>query len=113
MQQNLGAGRPDARTQPSLNESAAVRASLAAGRSPSLWWTCAGLAASMVLVVTVGVPAGGLGLAVGLVAAAVARAVLPDPGPVAFTVRSRALDVTALVLMAVGVGVLSQVIPVR
>lgn len=92
---------------------ATARASLAAGRTPSLWWTCAGLAVSLALTLTWGVPVGGLALAAGLAAAGIARAVMPAPGPVAFTVRSRALDVSILLLLAVGVGVLSQLIPVR
>lgn len=113
MQQNLAAGRADLGSEPDLDVRAAARASLAAGRNHSLWWTCAGLVVSVALAMTVGVPAGGLAFAAGLTAAAAARALLPAPGPIAFTVRSRAIDVALLLVLAAGVGVLSQIIPAR
>ncbi|QTE29978.1 DUF3017 domain-containing protein [Pengzhenrongella sicca] len=107
------AREPVREPEPELDVRATARASLAAGRTPSLWWTCTGLGISLALVLTVGVATGGLVLAIGLACAGLARAVLPSPGPVAFTVRSRVLDVAVLLLLAVGVGFLSQVIPVR
>jgi Protein of unknown function (DUF3017) len=103
----------DVPAEPALDVRAVARASLAAGRSPSLWWTCAGIAVSVALVVTSGVPAGALALAGMIAAAGLARALMPDPGPVAFAVRSRSLDVTTLLLLAVSIGVLSQIIPTR
>lgn len=96
-----------------LDARATARASLAAGRSPTLWWTSGGLAASVLLVLVRGVPVGALALAVMLAAAGVLRAVLPGPGAVALTVRSRPLDVTILLSFAIGIGVLSQIIPTR
>ena len=96
-----------------LDARAAARASLAAGRSPTLWWTSAGIGLSVVLVLVWGVPVGALALALMLAAAGVVRALLPPPGLAALTVRSRALDVTILLGLAIGIGVLSQIIPTR
>ncbi len=91
---------------------AAARASLAAGRSPSLWWVCTGLVVSVVIAWTLGASEGAFALAVLLAVSAVARAVLPR-GPVALTVRSRMWDTAVLLALALGVGILSQVIPTR
>jgi hypothetical protein len=91
---------------------AAARASLGAGRSPSLWWVCTGLVASVVVAWTLGAAEGAFLLAVLLAVSAVARAVLRR-GPVALTVRSRTLDTAVLLALALGVGTLSQVIPAR
>ena len=113
MSHDLKPAPAEAGAEPPDDVRALARASLAAGRSPSLWWTCAGLAASLTLTLTVGVPIGGLAFAVGLTAAGTARAVMPAPGPIAFTVRSRILDVSLLWFLAIAVGTLSQVIPTR
>ncbi|RYV52238.1 DUF3017 domain-containing protein [Pengzhenrongella frigida] len=96
-----------------LDARAAARASLAAGRSPTLWWITAGLAVSVVLVVVRGVPVGALALAVMLAIAGAVRALLPAPRAAALTVRSRTLDVAILFSLAIGIGVLSQIIPTR
>ncbi|WP_407341500.1 DUF3017 domain-containing protein [Pengzhenrongella phosphoraccumulans] len=96
-----------------LDARAAARASLAAGRSPTLWWTTGGIAVSVALVLVRGVPVGALALALMLAAAGVVRAILPPPGAAALTVRSRTLDVTILFGLAIGIGVLSQIIPTR
>ena len=113
MQQDQEPQRLAAGAESVVDVRAAARASLAAGRSPSLWWTCAGIAVSVALVVTSGVPSGVLALAVMIAGAGIARAMMPDPGPVAFAVRSRSLDVTMLLVLAVSIGVLSQIIPKR
>ncbi|WP_298456113.1 DUF3017 domain-containing protein [uncultured Cellulomonas sp.] len=89
---------------------AAARASLAAGRSASLWWVCAGLAVVLGVTVAAGPRPGGLLLAGLLAGFAVARAVL-RAGPVALTVRSRTVDTAVLAALALAVGVLAQVIP--
>lgn len=113
MQQDQDARRVETGAGSVRDVRAAARASLAAGRSPSLWWTCAGIVVSVALVVTSGAPDGALALAAMMAAAGIARALMPDPGPVAFAVRSRPLDVTMLLVLAVGIGVLSQIIPTR
>jgi hypothetical protein len=89
-----------------------ARASLAAGRSPSLWWVCTGIVAVLVVSFAVGAPEGAVVLASLLAVSAVARGVL-RPGPVALTVRSRVLDTALLAGLAVAVGVLSQIAPMR
>jgi hypothetical protein len=96
-----------------LDARAAARASLAAGRSPTLWWTSGGLVVSVLLVLTRGVPVGALALALMLAIGGIARAVLPVPGAAALTVRSRTLDTTVMLTLAIGIGVLSQIIPTR
>lgn len=93
-----------------LDPRAAARASLAAGRSPSLWWVCTGIVVVLVVTVAAGPTAGGLTLAGLLAGFALARAVL-RPGPVALSVRSRASDTAVLAALALAVGVLSSVIP--
>lgn len=98
--------------EPPLDARAIARASLAAGRSPSLWWACTGIVVSVVVTVVVGATPGALVLAAVLAVSAVARAVL-RPAPVALTVRSRALDSVVLAGLAVGVGLLAQIIPTR
>ena len=96
-----------------LDARAAARESLAAGRSPTLWWTSGGIALSVALILVRGVPVGALALALMLAVAGVARALLPAPGAAALTVRSRALDVTILFGLAICIGILSQIIPTR
>ena len=113
MQRNVKIGSAHSRDLPGAQVRSEARASLAAGRNASLWWICAGLGVSIALVFLVGVPTGGLALAIGLACAAIARAVLPIPGPFEFAVRSRPLDIATLLLFAAGIGYLSQVIPVR
>jgi threonine/homoserine efflux transporter RhtA len=73
---------------------------------------CTGLVVSVVVAWRLGATQGALALAVLLAVSAIARAVLPR-GPVALTVRSRTLDTTVLLGLALGVGILSQVIPTR
>lgn len=106
-----GPARPPAPESPP-DARAMARASLAAGRSPSLWWACTGIVVSVVVTIVVGPTPGALVLAAVLAASAVARGVL-RPAPVALTVRSRALDCVVLAGLAVGVGLLAQIIPTR
>lgn len=93
-----------------VDQRAAARAGLAAGRSPSLWWVSVGVVAVLVVTFAVDVTAGALVLAGLLAVSALARAVL-RPGPVALSVRSRATDCTVLAVLAVGVGLLAQLAP--
>lgn len=68
-------------------------ASLAPSRQPAMWLVLAGVAVSTLVAVLVGARAGCFTLAGLLAVAGVCRAVLPGPGPVGITVRSRGLDV--------------------
>lgn len=88
-----------------------ARASLAAGRNRSLWWTAAGVTAAVAVSFVLDAVAGVVVLAVLLLVYAVVRAVAPPPGPPAVVVRSRALDVTVLAVSAVTLAVLASVVP--
>ena len=93
-----------------LDPRAIARASLAAGRNASLWVVALGVVAATAVALWRGAPAGALVLAALLSGGAVARAVWRSPGPVAFTVRSRSVDVTVLLLLAGGLGVLAPLV---
>lgn len=80
----------------------------------SLWWTVAGVALTTVVATVVASPRlASWTLAAVLVACAVARAVLPEPGPRAITVRRRWVDVTVQLGLALLVGVLGTLLPTR
>lgn len=97
--------------QAPLDPRAIARASLDAARNVSLWWTSSGIVVSTVVALVVGTRAGAFVLAGVMLACAVVRAVLPSPGPVAITVRAKALDVAVLVLLGAGLAVLAQILP--
>jgi len=88
-----------------------ARASLQASRNASLWWTSAGIVLSVAVALLVGTRAGAFTLAAVTAACAVVRAVLPSPGPVAVSVRSRPFDVLVLVTFAAGIAFLAQILP--
>ncbi|WP_069387216.1 DUF3017 domain-containing protein [Cellulosimicrobium cellulans] len=68
------------------------RVRLAAGGQPAMWLVVAGVALATVTAPLLGARAACLVLAGVLVVAGLCRAVLPGPGPVGITVRSRGLD---------------------
>jgi len=105
--------RPAQPAQQVLDPRAIARASLEAGRNASLWWTSAGVVVAMVVALTVGTRAGAYTLAAVLAVAAVIRAVLPHPGPIAISVRAKAIDLTVLSVLAVSIAVLAQLLPGR
>jgi hypothetical protein len=88
-----------------------ARASLQASRNASLWWTSAGVVLSVAVALVVGTRAGAFTLAAVLGACAVVRAVLPSPGPVAVSVRSRPFDVLVLMTFAAGIAFFAQILP--
>lgn len=94
-----------------LDPRAIARASLAAGRNVSLFWTVGGVAVSVGAAFLCGVAVGACTLALLLVVVAVARAVLPSPGPAAIGVRSKGLDLAMLLLSAVALVVLALAAP--
>ena len=94
-----------------LDPRAIARASLAAGRNASLWWVTAGIVLAVVVSLVVGTRAGSAVLAALVAACAVVRGVLPEPGPVALSVRARRIDVTVLVLLAAGLTALTVFLP--
>ncbi|WP_315097152.1 DUF3017 domain-containing protein [uncultured Cellulomonas sp.] len=93
-----------------LDPRAIARASLDAARNVSLWWTSTGIVVATVVAVVVGTRPGVFVLASVTLAGAVVRAVLPS-GPVALTVRAKALDVAVLACSSLGLVVLAQILP--
>ncbi|WP_265520739.1 DUF3017 domain-containing protein [Oerskovia flava] len=85
----------DASTRPpgSRAEHPLPAVSLAPRRNLAIWLVLAGVLASLAVAVLVGGREGTLALASLLVAAGLLRALLPGPGPVGLTVRSRGVDV--------------------
>ncbi|ROS79038.1 DUF3017 family protein [Cellulomonas sp. PhB143] len=61
--------------------------------APAMWSVIAGVALATLLAVLLDVTVGVMTLAATLVAAGLARAVLPEPGPEGITVRTRTVDV--------------------
>lgn len=104
-------GQVPIQAQQLIDPRAIARASLEASRNASLWWTSAGVLVATVVAVVVGTRAGAYTLAGVLAVCAVVRAVLPHPGPVAVSVRAKAIDVTVLAVLAVSIGVLAQLLP--
>ncbi|WP_421743637.1 DUF3017 domain-containing protein [Cellulomonas sp.] len=94
-----------------LDPRAIARASLDAARNVSLWWTSSGIVVATVVALAVGTRAGAFVLAGVALVGAVVRAVLPSPGPVALTVRAKAIDVAVLVLFGLGITLLAQILP--
>ena len=90
--------QPDDVAQPPVPE---PPASLAPSRQPAMWLVLAGIAVSTLVAVLVGARAGCFTLAGLLAVAGVCRAVLPGPGAVGITVRSRGLDVLFFLAPAV------------
>lgn len=88
-----------------------ARASLAAGRNRSLWWTMSGVTAAVVVAYVTDAVVATYVLAAVLVVGAIVRAVSGDPGPAAVTVRSRPLDVATLLGAATALAVLASVLP--
>ncbi|UZN02117.1 hypothetical protein [Cellulomonas sp. S1-8] len=94
-----------------LDPRSIARASLAAGRNTSLWWTLTGIGAAVGAAFVADAVVGAMALAALLLVYAVVRAVGRPPGPVAVAVRSKPLDVTVLVGAAITLVVLASVLP--
>ncbi|WP_243882245.1 DUF3017 domain-containing protein [Cellulomonas dongxiuzhuiae] len=94
-----------------LDPRSIARASLAAGRNRSLWWTMSGIVASVAVAFVTDAVVGSYVLALLLLASAVVRAVTPAPGPVAVSVRSKPLDVAVLATGALALAVLASLLP--
>ena len=94
-----------------LDPRAIARASLDAARNVSLWWTSSGIVVATLVALVVGTRAGAFVLAGVVLVCAVVRAVLPSPGPVAFSVRAKALDVAVLVMLGAGLATFAQILP--
>lgn len=103
----------DARPDVVASTHRTVPAVPAAGRRPALvpLLVVAGAALAAVVGVLGGFRAAGLVLAAVLALTAVARAVLPAASSLVLVVRSRGVDVTTAVVLAVGVTVLALTAP--
>jgi hypothetical protein len=96
--------------QAPLDPRAIARASLDAARNVSVWWTSSGIVVATLVALVVGTRAGAFVLAGVVLVCAVVRAVLPSPGPVALSVRAKALDVAVLVLLGAGLATFAQIL---
>ncbi|MBD8078272.1 DUF3017 domain-containing protein [Cellulosimicrobium arenosum] len=85
--------------------------SRSASRRPAMWIVLAGVLLATVVAVLVDARAGCLVLAGVLVAAGLARAFLPGPGPVGISVRSRGLDTFFFLAPAVAIAFLALTTP--
>ena len=94
-----------------LDPRSIARASLAAGRNRSLWWTLAGITTAVGVAFLTDAVVGSVVLGLLLLVYAVVRAVGRPPGPAAVSVRSRRIDVAMLVTGGVALIGLASVLP--
>lgn len=80
-------------------------------RETAMWLVCAGVVLVVAVALVLGAREGGLALAVLLLAGSVARAVIPGPGPIGITVRSRGVDVAMFASLGLMIGILAQTAP--
>lgn len=85
--------------------------SLAPSRQPAMWLVLAGVAVATAVALLVDARAGCLVLSAVLTVAGACRALLPGPGPVGITVRSRGLDVFFFLAPAVVLAFLALTAP--
>lgn len=71
-------------------------------RTWALWWALGGIAVVVLLALVIGARVAGVALAIHLATLGLARLVLPSPGPMGITARSKGFDVTFLWLGAAG-----------
>ena len=103
--------RPVPPEEQALDPRSIARASLAAGRNRSLWWTLGGIAGAVGAAFVWDAVVGVLVLAALLVVYGAVRAVGASPGPAAVVVRSKALDVTVLLGCAAAFVAWAAVLP--
>lgn len=97
--------------QLALDPHSIARASLAAGRNRSLWWTLGGIATCVATAFVTNAVVGSVVLGLLLLVYAVVRAVGPEPGPAAVAVRSKVVDVTTLAGCGIALIALAAVLP--
>ena len=76
-------------------------------RTWALWWALIGILVVVVLALVTGARVAGLTLAIHLTVLGLARLVLPSPGPMGITARSKAFDVTFFWLGAAGTALMA------
>ena len=80
-------------------------------RETAMWLVCAGVLAVVAIALTLGAREGALALAVLLLTGSIARAVIPGPGPIGITIRSRGVDVAMFATLGLMIGILAQTAP--
>lgn len=76
-----------------------------------MWVVCVGVVGVVLVALVFGARESALALAALLVGGSVARAVIPGPGPIGITVRSRAVDVFMFAALGLMIAVLAQTAP--
>ena len=76
-----------------------------------MWLVCAGVLAVVAIALMLGAREGALALAVLLLTGSLARAVIPGPGPIGITIRSRGVDVAMFATLGLMIGILAQTAP--
>ena len=76
-----------------------------------MWLVCAGVLAVVAIALMLGAREGALALAVLLLTGRLARAVIPGPGPIGITIRSRGVDVAMFATLGLMIGILAQTAP--
>ncbi|HEY0187668.1 MAG TPA: DUF3017 domain-containing protein [Cellulomonas sp.] len=94
-----------------MDPRAIARASLDAGRNVSLLVVALGVLVAVAIAFIAGTAAGAMSLAALLAVCAVVRGVVRGPGPAALVVRRRAVDVSVLAALAVGLVIFVQLLP--
>lgn len=90
---------------------ARARAPEPPARGMAVWIVCAGLLGVVLTTVLLGAVHGAVALVVVLAVAGFARAVIPGPGPIGITVRSRPVDVAMFLGLAFVIAVLARTAP--
>ena len=80
-------------------------------RETAMWLVCAGVLAVVAITLGLGAREGALALAVLLLTGSLARAVIPGPGPIGITIRSRGVDVAMFATLGLMIGILAQTAP--
>ncbi|PFG33886.1 DUF3017 domain-containing protein [Sanguibacter antarcticus] len=80
-------------------------------RETAMWVVCVGVVGVVLVALVFGARESALALAALLVGGSVARAVIPGPGPIGITVRSRAVDVFMFAALGLMIAVLAQTAP--
>lgn len=80
-------------------------------RDTAMWLVCVGVLTVLVTAVALGAREAALALAILLLTGSLARAVIPGPGPIGITIRSRGVDVAMFAVLGIMIGVLAQTAP--
>lgn len=76
-----------------------------------MWLVCVGVIVVVAIALALGAREAALALAGLLLTGSVARAVIPGPGPIGITIRSRGVDVAMFATLGLMIGILAQTAP--